>query len=293
MRLGVLVPHQGIGRDAGKARAFAEAVDDLEFDYVAAIEHIVGADPDRPAGWTGPYDDSALFHEPMVFFGFLAALMPRIEFATTILVLPQRQVTLVAKQAAEVDILTGGRLRLGVGIGWNEVEYEALGQRFSDRGRRIEEQVALLRLLWTSKTVDFRGRWHHIDRAGINPLPLQRPIPIWMGGEHPKALRRIARIADGWVMPATIRADAAGAKVLASFLKLVHAAGRNVAEVGVEAHMSAENGDPEVWEREVAAFREMGVTHIHFGASQATFTHFDHHLSALRSFRRAALAATR
>ena len=172
----------------------------MGFTHVHAYDHILGANPERPGGWTGPYTYLHPFFEPFVLFSYLAGLTRKIEFDTGILILPQRQTALVAKQAATLDVLSNGRLRLGVGNGWNEVEYIALGEAFHNRGKRIEEQVALMRLLWTEPLVKFEGRWHNIPDAGINPLPVQRPIPIWFGGTEDRALRRMARIGDGWMV---------------------------------------------------------------------------------------------
>ena len=200
MRLGVVFPQTEIGTDPGPIRAFAQAAEELGYLHILAFDHVLGADiRDRP-GWNGAYDYTHLFHEPFVLFGYLAAVTSRAELVTSVLILGQRQTALVAKQAAEVDVLTGGRLRLGIGIGWNEVEYEALNENFHNRGARSEEQVALMRALWTQEVVNFDGRWHKVTAAGINPLPVQRPISVWFGGRADAVLRRIARIGDGFIM---------------------------------------------------------------------------------------------
>src|SRR6478752_3439105 len=183
MRIGVVFPQTELGGDVGAVRAYGQRVEELGFTHILAYDHVVGADPDVHTGWGGPYDVHTTFHEPLVMFGFLAALTRSVELVTGVIILPQRQTALVAKQAAEVDLLSGGRLRLGIGTGWNAVEYEALNEDFHNRGARSEEQIAVLRALWTQPVVTFEGRWHHIDAAGINPLPVQRPIPIWLGGE--------------------------------------------------------------------------------------------------------------
>src|SRR6476469_1497371 len=180
MRIGVVLPQTEIGGDVGVVRAYAEGVTDLGYTHLLAYDHVVGADPAVHAGWSGPYDSATTFHEPLVLFGYLAAVTD-IELVTGIVILPQRQTVLAAKQAAEVDLLTGGRFRFGVGIGWNAVEYEALGKEFSNRGRRIEEQVALLRRLWAERSVTYDGEYERVSGAGLAPLPVQRPIPIWFG----------------------------------------------------------------------------------------------------------------
>src|SRR5256885_2480048 len=161
MRIGVVFPQTEIGGDVGAVRAYGERVGELGFTHILAYDHVIGADPEVHRGWGGPYDVRTTFHEPFVLFGYLAAITP-LELVTGIIILPQRQTTLVAKQAAEVDLLTRGRFRLGVGIGWNAVEYEALGTTFSNRGRRIEEQVELMRRLWTEQTVTYDGTYEHV-----------------------------------------------------------------------------------------------------------------------------------
>ena len=182
MRLGAIFPQTEIGADPSAVKDFAQAAEDLGYEHILVFDHVLGADHTKRDGWDRPYNKNDMFHEPFVMFGYLGAITEKIEFTTGVLILGQRQTSLVAKQAAEVDVLTGGRLRLGIGIGWNEVEYEALGESFSNRGRRSEEQIELLRLLWTQESVDFDGRYHKVTNAGINPLPVQRPIPIWLGG---------------------------------------------------------------------------------------------------------------
>lgn len=199
LKLGVKFPQDEAGIDPIAIRDYAQAAEDLGFDYLTATDHVIGADPSgRIAPWIGPYTHESAIHEPFVLFGFMAGVTHRITFATNVLILPQRQTVLVAKQAAALDVLSGGRLWLGVGVGWNTVEYEALGAEFGSRGARLEEQISLLRALWTQRIVSFNGRWHRITRAGIHPMPIQRPIPIWMGGASDRAIDRAGRIADGW-----------------------------------------------------------------------------------------------
>ena len=199
MKIGVIFPQVEIGPDPGAIRSYVEAVAELGYTHVLTYEHVVGADTTVHKGWNGPYDLLCSFHEPFVLFGYLAAISS-LELVTGILILPQRQSVLVAKQAAEVDLLTGGRFRLGVGLGWNRVEYEALGKDFSNRGRRIAEQVTLMRRLWTEESVSFVGEFETVTGAGIAPLPNQRPIPVWFGAQVTSsvALRRVGRLADGW-----------------------------------------------------------------------------------------------
>jgi len=175
MKIGVVLPQTEIGNDPAAIKAYAEAVEDMGFTHILVFDHVLGANPERPGGWKGPYTYRHGFHEPFVLFGFLAAATRRVELVTGIVILPQRQTALVAKQAAAVDVLSGGRLRLGVGVGWNAVEFEALNENFENRGRRSAEQIAVLRALWTQSVVDFRGEFHRISHAGLNPMPTQRP----------------------------------------------------------------------------------------------------------------------
>src|SRR6266545_754766 len=199
MRIGVVFPQTEIGNDPSAIHDYAQAAEELGYTHVLAYDHVLGANPDRPGGWSGAYTFRSAFHEVFVLFGYLAGVTQRLELVTGVLILPQRQTALVAKQTASLDVLSGGRLRLGVGLGWNEVEYTGLKEDFHNRGRRIEEQVALLRRLWSEPLVVFNGRWHTIPDAGINPLPVHRPIPIWFGGHAPAVLRRTARLGDGWM----------------------------------------------------------------------------------------------
>ena len=291
MRVGAVFPQLEIGADPAEIARYALTLESLGYDHLVAFDHVLGAHPERPGGWSGPYDHRSMFHEPFVLFGYLAPIVTRLRFATAIIVLPQRQTALVAKQAAEVDVLSGGRLTLGVGIGWNTVEYEALGMRFTDRGKRIEEQIGLLRALFTDEIVDFTGRWHRVDRAGLNPLPVQRPIPIWMGGGWngrdrtviEPALRRIAAIADGWFthLPPTEEGRAG----METFQRFVQEAGRDPAQVPVEGRISSAQGGPDAWVRGAEAFREMGLTSVELTTMGAGYRALDEHLEALRGFR--------
>ncbi len=287
MQLGVVFPQNEIGEDAGAVRAFAEAAEGLGYAHLVFYDHVLGADTNRRPDWQGPYSHEDTFHEPLVTFGYLAALTSRIELVSGIIILPQRQTVLVAKQAAQVDVLSGGRLRLGVGIGWNDVEYEGLGQNFHDRGKRSEEQVELLRALWTNEVVDFQGRWHSIPGAGIKPLPVQRPIPIWFGGGRSDGvLRRIARIGDGWFPQ--LQADEQGRERMERFKGLVEEAGRSQDEVGVDARVALSRSGVEGALRDAEVWQEMGATHVSFNTLRAGLGSPDEHIDALRRFKEAA-----
>ena len=232
MKIGVVFPQTEIGDDPAVIRDYAQAVEGMGYSHLLVYDHVLGAHPDRFEGkFRPPYTHETSFHEPFVLFGYLAAVTATLELVSGIVILPQRQTALVAKQAAAVDVLSGGRLRLGVGIGWNFVEYEALGENFRNRGRRMEEQIALLRKLWTEPLVDFAGRYHTIKQAGIKPLPVQQPIPLWMGGGADAVLQRIARIADGWFPQ--FRPDARATETLETLRKYIAEAGRRPEDVGI------------------------------------------------------------
>ena len=204
MKIGVVFPQTEIGADPAAVRDYVQAVEGMGYSHMLAYDHVIGADTSHHANWQGSYTSESMFHEPLVLFGYLAGVTTTLELVTAVLILGQRQTALVAKQAAQVGLLTGGRLRLGVGVGWNHVEYEALSQEFGNRGSRYAEQITLLREFWTKDVVGFEGKYHKVDYAGVNPQPVQRPIPIWMGAgarAHPvppdRVLRRVARLADG------------------------------------------------------------------------------------------------
>ena len=224
-----------------------------------------------------------MFHEPFVLFGYLGAITEKLEFTTGVLILGQRQTSLVAKQAAEVDVLTGGRLRLGIGIGWNEVEYEALGQSFTNRGRRSEEQIELLRLLWTQESVDFNGRYHKVTNAGINPLPVQRPIPIWLGGGEERVIRRIGKMADGWFPQ--FQPDSAGQEKINEMREHATKAGRDPKSIGIEGRIGIAADKPENWEKMAAAWDEVGATHLSVNTMRAGLKGPDQHIEAIKRFK--------
>jgi probable F420-dependent oxidoreductase len=278
MRVGVVFPQTEIGPDRGAIRAYVDGVTDLGYQHVLAYDHVLGADPAVHPGWAGPYDLASTFHEPMVLFGYLAGFSI-LELVTGILILPQRQTALVAKQAAEVDLLSGGRLRLGVGIGWNAVEYEALGKDFSSRGARVGEQVELLRRLWTEQSVTFEGRFETVTGAGICPLPLQQPIPIWFGASSPAALRRAGRLADGWFpqVPPGAQLDEA----LTFVAEGAKAQGRDPASIEMEGRMSVGHKDAERIARHAHSWRDAGATHLALNTMGSSLVGVDGHLAAL------------
>jgi probable F420-dependent oxidoreductase len=290
MKFGALFPTQEIGSDPVAIRDYAQAVEELGFDHLVGYDHVLGAvrEPrDRPL--TGPYDENDPFHEPFVLFGYLAAVTSRLEFVTGILVLPQRQTALVAKQAAEVSLLSGGRIRLGVGTGWNHVEYESLGTDFDTRAKRLTEQIPLLKRLWTEPVVDYTGAFHRVDRAGILPLPA-KPIPIWCGGSSIPALKRAAEHADGFIWGSTRPNVFEQAPIV---LEMVQTNGRDPEHFGLEAMVDYTAGEAE-WERTLQDFEKVGGTHFSFRTigtaaewmkiDAPAFTSTSQHIQALERF---------
>lgn len=287
LKVGIVYPQTEYPVDPGAVRDFAQTAEGLGFSHILAYDHVLGADPDRPGGWAGPYTWRDPFQEPFALFSYLSGLTNRIGFTTGVLVLPQRQTALVAKQAATVDVLSGGRLRLGVAIGWNPVEYEALGEDFSTRGRRSAEQVELLRKLWTEPVVTFHGRWHTVEAAGINPLPVQRPIPIWFGGHADAVLARVAHMGDGWMPNYRLPSEARTA-----FLDLdthLAAHGRTRAEIGIEARLQYDDGSPDTWRWLAEEWQQMGATHLTCNTMRAGLSTASAHIAAMARYAEALL----
>jgi probable F420-dependent oxidoreductase len=286
LKIGVVFPQTEFGGDPAAVRDYAQTAEGLGYSHVVAYDHVLGANPDRPEGFSGPYTYQSSFQEPFVLFSFMAGVTSSLGFATGVIVLPQRQTALVAKQAATLDVLSGGRLRLGVGIGWNAVEYRGLGEDFHTRGRRVEEQVALLRRLWTEPLVNFEGRWHHVPDAGINPLPVQRPIPVWFGGRVDAALKRIARLGDGWMI--NERTPEEARPRLEQFRAYLAEAGRSSEEVGLEARLNYGAGNPDAWASEIESWRELGVDYLAMNTMRAGLDSAAEHVAAIRRFAEAA-----
>lgn len=283
MHIGAVFPQTEIGTDPGAIRAYAQAVEEMGYRHILIYDHVLGASTATRPDWRGPYTSDTLFHEPFVLFGYFAACTQQIELVTGVIILPQRQTALVAKQAAEVDVLSGGRLRLGIGVGWNSVEYEGLNEEFGNRGARSEEQIQVLRQLWTEPVVTFKGRWHQIDAAGIKPLPVQRPIPIWIGGGADKVLERTARIGDGWFpqMPP----DNTARDAIRRLRAYAEAAGRDPGTIGVEARLSLGRVPESGWREYVERWRDLGATHLSINTMDAGLGSPQEHIDALRHAR--------
>lgn len=282
MRIGTVFPQTEFGNDPAAIRDYAQAVEGMGYTHVLAYDHVLGANPNRPGGWTGTYTHENPFHEPFVLFSFMAALTTKLEFTTGIIILPQRQTALVAKQAATLDVLSGGRFRLGIGLGWNEVEYISLNENFHNRGRRMEEQIEVLNALWTQPLITFQGKWHTIPDAGLNPLPVQRPIPLWFGGHADAVLRRCAKWGAGW-MP-NYRTVEQAAPALAALEQYLAANGRSRRDLGLEARIHYVKGDVNAWRTTIDEWAAAGATHLTINTMGSGFSKPDDHINALRHF---------
>lgn len=280
MHIGAVFPQTEIGVDPSAIRDYAQAVEAMGYEHILVYDHVLGADTTTRPDWRGPYDSATQFHEPFVLFGYLAAVTQRVELVTGVIILPQRQTALVAKQAAEADVLSGGRVRLGIGVGWNPVEYAGLNEDFGNRGARSEEQIQVLRALWAAEAITFDGRWHHIDAAGINPLPPRRAIPIWLGGGAEATLKRAGALGDGW-FPQRPPDDEARA-MLELLRAYTRAAGRPEAAVGVEARLSVSQMPEERWADYATAWDVLGATHLTINTMGMGNTTVQQHLAVLK-----------
>jgi probable F420-dependent oxidoreductase len=287
LRIGAVFPQTEIGSNREDIRAWIEGVRDAGFHHMVAYDHVLSGDQvHHHPKLVGRYDETDPFHEVMVLFGFMAAIAPELEAVSGVVILPQRQTALVAKQAATVDLLTDGRFRLGVGIGWNDIEYQGLNEQFRNRGRRIEEQIDLLRLLWQSPIVSYEGRWHTIDHAGLAPLPVQRPIPIWIGGSADVALQRAARIADGFFSNSGVdlARSAREVEVIKQELERID---RDPATFGFEPRLNLRDGDDAAWRRAIAWWTDAGASHVSINTMNAGYRTVAEHLAGLERIRRA------
>jgi probable F420-dependent oxidoreductase len=285
LQLGVIFPQTELQRDPGAVKAYAQGVESLGYKFIAAYDHVIGANPASRPGWRGTYDVDDAFLEPVSLFSFIAGVTSRVGLVTSILILPQRQTVLTAKQAATLDVLSGGRLRLGIGIGWNDIEYEALGMGFNDRGKRSEEQIELMRLLWKNRSVNFEGKWHRVVDAGINPLPVQRPIPVWLGGGAEPVIQRVARIADGW-MP-QFQPDTRGKDMFERMKSYAQEYGRDPAAIGLDGRVTATGDDVDAWAETVSRWKLIGATHVSVNTMGDRMREVEKHLDKLRRLKEA------
>lgn len=277
MRIGVVFPQTELGSDPAVVRSYGQRVEELGFTHILAYDHVVGADPTVHHGFQGPYDIDSTFHEPFVMFGYLAAVTS-LELVTGVIILPQRQSVLVAKQAAEVDVLSGGRFRLGIGLGWNAVEFEALGESFTNRGKRSEEQVEVMRKLWTERSVTFNGRYHTVTGAGLAPLPTQRPIPVWFGAASDRAYERAGRLGDGWFP--MVEPGPGLDHALERVNRAAESAGRDPKSLGMEGRVSWTE-DRDTLAATIGAWKAAGASHLSVNTMNAGFANVDEHLAAL------------
>jgi len=270
MRYGVSLPQDPVGMDPGAARDFAQAAEDLGYEFINSTDNLLDSN-------TGN-----VRHEPLIVNAFLAAHTSRIVLGTSVLILSERQTAVVAKQVAEIDMLSSGRARLVVGLGSSEEEYRAVGQDMKTRGRRIEEQVEVLRAFWTQPVVTYKGRWHDIEGLGLNPLPPQRPIPIWIGGSSDAAVKRIARVADGWI-PGGFNVEQT-APAIAQFFANLKESGRNPEDVAIQARLRLLNSTPESWIKARDGYEAAGATHMGVIINAPEYTAIDQHIKLIRDF---------
>jgi len=284
MKVGVAFPTTEIGSDPVVIRDFVQAVEGMGYDYLTLIDHVI-----HPAKGPGTYRDfysrDNMFHETFVLFGFVAAATKRLGLVSAVLIMPQRQTVLVAKQAAEIDLLSGGRLRLGLGIGWSEMEYAALNENFRDRGRRVEEQIEVMRRLWTEELVTYKGNWHTIEDAGLNPLPVQRPIPVWLGGAAEPAIRRAGRIADGFIVTPRSTDLSVIRATIETFRTSAAEAGRDAAALGVDATVLLADRGVQELASEAEELRGFGADHVTLRTMYSGLETIDDHLQVMRRFR--------
>jgi probable F420-dependent oxidoreductase len=282
MKFGVGFPHDKSMLDPGAAKAFVQAVDGLGYSFLTASDHVVGADLTNRPDWGLPHSIANLNREPLTLLSFIAACTERIMLGTSVIIMPQRQTALVAKQMAELDILSGGRAMLGVGVGRVELEYQTLNEDFKTRGRRLEAQINVLRAFWTQQSVTIEDEWHHIDAVGINPLPIQQPIPIWMGASAEPALKRIARLADGWLPSSSTASDFPA--LLERFRGWMREAGRDPAGMSIAPRMQVDAVDPDRWTKEIESWNGLGVTHLALSLGRGASESPDARIQVLRSF---------
>lgn len=279
---GIVFPQTEIDAEPGAVRAFAQGSESLGFDGLMIFDHVVGADLKNRPGWSGWYDLQHSFHEIFVVMGFIAAVTEKIRLVTGILIAPQRQTSLIAKQAAEVDVLSAGRLTLGIGVGWNDVEFVALNEDFSNRGKRCEEQIEVLRALWTNRSVDFTGEFHRLPEIGIKPLPVQQPIPIYLGGQVDAVLKRVARLGDGWLPMDPPESVKPKLEKLACYCE---ESGRALTDLDIPCTISLADHDFDWVQAQVESWKQLGATGFYLDTMNCGFATVDAHLRAAQTFK--------
>lgn len=281
MEIGAVFPHNEIGTDPQAIKDYAQGVEELGVTHLLIYDHVLGADRDRPGGFEGPYDKDVAFHEPFTTFAFIAAVTKKLDMITTVMILPQRQTVLVAKQAAELAILSNNRFKLGIGVGWNTVEYTGLNENFKNRGKRQEEQVELMRLLWESEVLEYKGDYHHIDKASLNPRP-SKSVPIWFGGGAPQLIERCADLGDGWIP--LMGPNEAARKTLAAIKEKRKSKGLDWDNFGVQAQAQYAGGDAERWNKHAEKWRNLGASHLAIATHNAEPTNVDGHLGRIKEY---------
>ncbi|MDG1885914.1 MAG: LLM class F420-dependent oxidoreductase [Alphaproteobacteria bacterium] len=283
MKLGLSFPQTEIGTDPVKIKDFIQTAEGLGYDFITFVDHVLGEEAPRGASFAGNYTRDYMFHEVMVLMGYAAAVTKTIGLGTAVMILPQRQAVLVAKQAAEVDLLSGGRMRLGVGLGWNKVEYDGLGMSFKNRAKRFSEQIEVMRELWSNRVVEYRGEFHSFDSAGINPEPIQRPIPVWIGAMKDVAVRRAARIGDGWFMYPRQKPSDDAHEMISIYRQAAAEAGREPDSLGINATVFANQGlGPDEWRSIMEKWKEMGVNEFTFRTAESDLKNLEAHMNAIK-----------
>ena len=281
MRIGAVFPQTEAGTDVAAIKEYVQSVEALGFDHILAFDHVLGANASSRPGWVGAYQHTDSFYEPITFYSYVAGISKHLELATGVIILPQRQTALFAKQSAILDLLSGGRLRLGIGTGWNQVEYEALGENFHNRGKRSEEQINLLRKLWADDLVTFKGDHHIVTDAGLNPLPPRKSIPIWFGGMANPVLRRVAKIGDGW-LPQGSPTD----ENKLNFERLnqyLESNNRSMEDIGIEGRISLNMTNTEI-QKSFFAWGQLGATHVSVNTMNIGLQFPQEHLESLSNF---------
>jgi len=286
MEIGAVFPHNEIGTDPQAIKDYAQGVEELGITHLLIYDHVLGADRNRPGGFEGPYDKDVAFHEPFTTFAFIAAVTKNLDMITTVMILPQRQTVLVAKQAAELAILSNNRFKLGIGVGWNAVEYVGLNENFKNRGKRQAEQVELMRLLWESEVLEYKGDYHHIDKASLNPRPSEN-IPIWFGGGAPQLIERCADLGDGWIP--LMGPNEAARNTLEEIRAKREAKGLDWNNFGVQAQAQYAGGDPDRWNKHAEKWRDLGASHLAVATHNAEPTNVDGHLSRIKEYMNAVI----
>jgi len=281
MEIGAVFPHNEIGTDPQAIKDYAQGVEELGITHLLIYDHVLGADRNRPGGFEGPYDKDVAFHEPFTTFAFIAAVTKNLDMITTVMILPQRQTVLVAKQAAELAILSNNRFKLGIGVGWNAVEYVGLNENFKNRGKRQAEQVELMRLLWESEVLEYKGDYHHIDKASLNPRPSEN-VPIWFGGGAPQLIERCADLGDGWIP--LMGPNEAARNTLQEIRAKREAKGLDWNNFGVQAQAQYAGGDPDRWNKHAEKWRNLGASHLAIATHNAEPTNVEGHLVRIKEY---------